>query len=286
MLEKSIPILLFFLMFIVGTSLKYSDIHALAKRPTVLLIATLGQAIILPLIAWLLITLMQPSTNIAIGLLLVSFCPGGAVSNIYSFFAKVNVAFSITLTTVNSLLSVMLLPFLLTNALPSLLPITTGLNELIKVQSLQLTLLLLCPVMLGMLMRYFHARLISTIMPILERLGALGLLLLLVSIFIKFQNQIIEQLSALILLAVLFTLASIAVAYLFCSLLSLNKADSGALVIEFPVRNLALVAMIATSVFNNSEYLLFAAIFFVVQTPIMGLTVLFYRFKHEGIDKK
>jgi BASS family bile acid:Na+ symporter len=279
MLEKLIPVLVFFLMFIVGANLKYADIRALVKQPLVLLIATLGQAVLLPLIAWLLILILQPSPANAVGLLLVSFCPGGAVSNIYSFFAKVNVAFSITLTTVNSLLCVLLLPILLSTVFPALLPISSGFTELIKVQSLQLTVLLLCPVMLGMLLRAIQTDLMNKIMPRLERLGALGLLLLLLAIFIQFQDKIVEQFSSLIILALLFTIASMVVAYLCCYSLSLNKADRGALIIEFPVRNLALAAMITVSVFNNSEYLLFAAVFFVVQTPIMLLTVLWYRFK-------
>lgn len=75
------------------------------------------------------------------------------------------------------------------------------------------------------------------------------------------------------------------VATIFCYFLSLNKADSGALVIEFPVRNLALVAMTSVSVFNNSEYVLFAAVFFVVQTPIMLLAIIWYRFKSMNLAK-
>jgi len=279
MLEKSIPVLVFLLMLIVGANLKYADLRAIVKRPVVLLLATLGQALILPSIAWLLITLTEPPTSTAIGLLLVSFCPGGAISNIYSFFAKVNVGFSITLTTVNSLLSVILLPIILSTVFSSLVPVSAGLDTLIKSQSLQLAFLILCPVILGMLLRYFQTDLMTKIMPALERIGALGLLLLLLSIFIQFQDKIAEQFSILVILATLFTVASIIAACLFCYLLSLNKADSGALIIEFPVRNLALVSMVAVSMFNNSEYLLFAAVFFVVQTPIMLIITLWYRFK-------
>ncbi|MFT6350216.1 MAG: BASS family bile acid:Na+ symporter [Psychromonas sp.] len=284
MLEKSIPLLVFFLMFIVGANLKYADIRALAKRPMVLFIATLGQMLMLPFIAWLLIILTEPSTTTAVGLLLVSFCPGGAISNVYSFFAKVNIALSITLTTVNSLLCVILLPVLLSTIFPVLLPVSPGLNELIKAQSLQLTLLLLCPVILGMLLGYFQTNFMNKIKPMLERLGALGLLLLLLSIFIQYQNKIADQFSDLIILAALFTVTSIIAATTFCYFLSLNRFDSGALVFEFPVRNLALVAMIAVSVFNNSEYLLFAAVFFVVQTPIMLLAVFWYRFKSMNLS--
>lgn len=269
MIEKSIPLLVFFLMFIIGASLQAVNFKRLKKHPKMILVATLGQVILLPLAAWLLIKLAQPSPEIAGGLLLVACCPGGAVSNIYSFLAKANVALSVTLTTMNSLFSVVMLPLLVAFVFPILFDLQTEVDGLIKKQSLQLVLLLLCPVILGMALRYWQPAIITKAMPLFEKMGALGLLTLLASIFIQFQQQIINQLSALILLAIMFTLISIAIAYVMNKILAVNDNDGAAILIEFPVRNLALTALIAVSIFNNTEYLLFAAVFFVVQTPIM-----------------
>jgi BASS family bile acid:Na+ symporter len=269
MIEKSIPLLVFFLMFIIGASLQAADFKRLKEHPRMILVATLGQVILLPLAAWLLIKLAQPSPEISGGLLLVACCPGGAVSNIYSFLAKANVALSVTLTTINSLFAVVMLPLLVAFIFPVLFNLQTETDGLIKKQSLQLILLLLCPVILGMALRYWQPTIITKAMPLLERLGAIGLLTLLASIFIQFQQQIINQLSALISLAIMFTLISITIAYVMNKILAVNDSDGAAILIEYPVRNLALAALISVSIFNNSEYLLFAAVFFVVQTPIM-----------------
>lgn len=274
MIEKSIPFLVFFLMFIIGASLQTADFKRLYEHPKMILIATLGQVLLLPLAAWLLIALAQPSPEIAGGLLLVACCPGGAVSNIYSFLAKANVALSVTLTTMNSLFSVVLLPLLVAFVFPVIFNLQTNIDGLIKKQSLQLVLLLLCPVILGMALRYWQPVIATKAMPLFERLGALGLLTLLASIFIQFQQQIISQLSALVLLAIFFTFISILIAYSVNKILAVNDNDGAAILIEFPVRNLALAALIAVSIFDNSEYLLFSAVFFVVQTPIMlGITI-------------
>ena len=277
MIEKFIPLLVFFLMFIIGASLQAADFKRLQEQPKMILVATLGQVLLLPLAAWLLITLMQPSAAVAGGLLLVACCPGGAVSNIYSFLAKANVALSVTLTTMNSLFSVALLPLLVAFVFPVIFNLQTDIDGLIKKQSLQLVLLLLCPVVLGMAWRYWQPAIVIKVMPVFERLGALGLLTLLASIFIQFQQQIISQLSALVLLAILFTLISIFIAYAVNKILLVNANDGAAILIEFPVRNLALAALIAVSIFDNSEYLLFAAVFFVVQTPIMLAITTWYR---------
>jgi BASS family bile acid:Na+ symporter len=277
MIEQSIPLLVFFLMFIIGASLQAADFKRLKEYPKMILVATLGQVILLPLAAWLLIKFAQPSPEISGGLLLVACCPGGAVSNIYSFLAKANVALSVTLTTINSLFAVVMLPLLVAFIFPVLFNLQTETDGLIKKQSLQLILLLLCPVVLGMALRYWQPTIITKAMPSLERLGAIGLLTLLASIFIQFQQQIINQLSALILLAIMFTLISIAIAYVMNKILAVNDSNGTAILIEFPVRNLALAALISVSIFNNSEYLLFAAVFFVVQTPIMLAITIRYR---------
>jgi BASS family bile acid:Na+ symporter len=277
MIELAVPVLVFFLMFIIGASLEKTDVENLKSQKKQVIAVTLGQMLLLPLCAWLIIKVMQPPSLVAGGMLLVSLCPGGAVSNIYSFIAKANVALSVTLTAFNGLVSVLVLPLVMLTVFPSLLGVDLPLENIIVKQALQLVLLLLCPVVFGMFLRSMKAKLMVKLMPILEKIGAVGLLLLLLAIFFQFHQKIIEQLSSLLLLALIFTFASLLIAYCLSLLLKLNKKDEAAVVIEFPVRNLALAALIAVSIFNNSDYLLFAAVFFMIQTPIMLCIIIGYR---------
>ena len=277
LIELAIPVLVFFLMFIIGASLEKRNIKEISAQSKQVLMLTLGQVLLLPLCAWLIIKTMQPPPLVAGGMLLVSLCPGGAVSNIYSFLAKANVALSVTLTAFNGLVSILVLPLVMLSVFPSILGIDLAIENLVIKQALQLILLLLCPVLLGMLLRYWQAVLMIKLMPVFEKVGGFGLLLLLISILVKFQSKIAEQISALILLALIFTLASLVIAYCLSKLLKLSPSDEAAVVIEFPVRNLALAALVAVSIFQNSDYLLFSAVFFVIQTPIMLVITACYR---------
>jgi BASS family bile acid:Na+ symporter len=276
-IELAIPALVFFLMFIIGASLEKRDVNEIKAQSHKVLILTLGQILLLPLCAWIIIKVMQPPPLVAGGMLLVSLCPGGAVSNIYSFLAKANVALSVTLTACNGLVAVLLLPLVVVTVFPAVLSVDLVLEDLMIKQALQLILLLLCPVVLGMTLRYWKQELTQKLMPIFEKIGGLGLLILLVTILAKFQQKIAEQLSSLILLALVFTLVSLILGYCLTRILTLCQSDEAAVVIEFPVRNLALAALIAVNLFQNSDYLLFAAVFFVIQTPIMLAITAWYR---------
>jgi len=286
-IEVAIPVLVFFLMFIIGASLENRSLKEISAQKKQILILTLGQTLLLPLSAWIIIKTIQPPPLVAGGMLLVSFCPGGAVSNIYSFLAKANVALSVTLTALNGLVSVFLLPVAVLTIFPTLLGIELKIENLMVKQSMQLIFLLFCPVVLGMSLRYYQATLIQSLMPWFEKIGGLGLLLLLFSILIKFQQKIMVQLSELVTLALIFTLVSVLIAYGLGKILQLRQSDEAVAVIEFPVRNLALAALIAVNIFKDSDYLLFGAVFFVIQTPVMLTITTWYRVKfNNDIDKQ
>jgi BASS family bile acid:Na+ symporter len=274
MIEAGIAVLVFFLMFIIGASIDRSDLEKIKIEKNKVLLLTLAQALFLPITAFLFIELLQPSTTVAAGMLLIALCPGGAVSNIYSFIAKGNLAFSVTLTALYGSISVILLPLSILTIFPFIVSVDLDVSGLIKKQSLQLIFSLVVPVIIGMYFRYAEPHKLMSIMPTLEKVGGLGLLILLISIFIQHNDKIQQQLSSLIYLALLFTFAAIGIAYVLSKVLRLSTREQVVVLIEFPVRNLALAALISVNIFQNVDYLLFAAVFFVIQTPIiLGITL-------------
>ena len=277
MLEQAIALLVFLLMFIVGASLKATDFQRLQQRPKSILLLSLGQLLLLPALAWILIILFQPEPLVKNGLLLVSICPGGAVSNVYTLLAKGNAALSVSLTTLNSLLAIVTLPLLLIAIFPLLSATDTNADTLIWQQSKHLFVLLLVPVALGMLLRHFSPLITNKIMSSLECVGAIALASLLGVIFFQFQQQIVEQLASLLILATSFSLGSLLLAWCIGARLKLQTQDRVAILFEYPVRNLALTALIASSIFKNSDYLLFAAVFFVVQLPFILCVIIWSR---------
>lgn len=272
-------------MFIIGANLEIIDIRNIMVQKKQILAVTLGQVLLLPLCALLIIVIMQPPTSVAGGMLLVSLCPGGAISNVYTLLAKANVALSVTLTVFNSLLSVILLPLLMLTVLPFILDVDLPLENFITEQAFQLLLLLLFPVVLGMSLRYVKPHLTLSLMPFLEKIGALGLLLLLLSIFMAFHHKIHGLLFSLLLMSFIFTSTSILIALCVSKYLNLSTKDQAAVVMEYPVRNLSLVTLIAMNIFNNSDYLLFGAVFFLTQAPLMLCITAWYKRSLSEKDK-
>lgn len=277
-IEQFPPLILFLLMFIIGASLSWRDLLKLREHKSTIVIATGGQIILLPAIAWIIVAVAEPSDTIANGIFLVSICPGGSISNVYSLLARANVALSVALTTLNSIVAIIVLPIILSTLYSSLISIDAEVSHLIFTQSIQLMIFLIVPVFLGALIRFKAPLFIDKVMPLLEKGSAVGLLILLYFIFEKYADQVREQLSTLVLLSIAFTLMACAVAAVLCRAMSLQRQESISVLIEFPVRNLALVATMAVGIFDNSEYLIFAAVFFATQIPLMFGTIARNRF--------
>jgi BASS family bile acid:Na+ symporter len=146
----AVPALAFFLMLFVGLDLRCADFFRSARYPRTVAIATLGQVLLLPLLAIALVRVVSPNEKLSVGVLLLAFSPGGAISNYYTHLAGRNVALSVTLTAISTVCSLITIPisalvYLGWMGLTSsrvVVPITTIL--------LQLSVFVLLPIGLGM----------------------------------------------------------------------------------------------------------------------------------------
>ncbi|RLA45494.1 MAG: hypothetical protein DRR42_19305 [Gammaproteobacteria bacterium] len=117
-IEILIPILLVLIMLIVGTGLRAAQFGAILRSPVPLVGGTLIQILLLPAGAVAIIYLFEPPIELAAGLLLISTCPGGALSNFYCHFGKLNVALSVLMTAVSSSIGFLILPVVLALIFP------------------------------------------------------------------------------------------------------------------------------------------------------------------------
>ena len=111
-----LPLTLAYIMFTLGAGLKLSDFKVIAKYPKAFFVGLINQVVLVPLVALAVVLVTAPPPAIAFGIMLISFCPGGVTSNMLTYYAKGNVALSIALTGVVSILSVITLPILITLA--------------------------------------------------------------------------------------------------------------------------------------------------------------------------
>ncbi|USD39481.1 bile acid:sodium symporter family protein [Ferrimonas sp. SCSIO 43195] len=281
-MDFAIEILIVALMVGLGANLTSVDLAELKHRPRPLLAAAVAQWLLLPLVAWILIGLLAPEPAVAIGLLLVSFSPGGALSNLYSLLARANAALSVALTTVTSIGAIVALPLLLALLLPQYQQQQDTISALTQHQIGQLFQLLIMPIMAGHLIRRWFPVQTQKHLAKFERLSSLALLILIISIFFQFQLQLSAQFHSLVILAIPFTIIALFIGWIVGNITSCSERDHAAIIIEFPVRNLAFTSLLALTLFNDSQYLLFAAVFFTLQTPLMLILTLWYRHRQQG----
>lgn len=277
MLFIAVQFILFYLMLLIGLNLTFSGLLKVKKQPFLIFGITLSQLIVLPLLAYLLVLLFKPEEHIAIGLMLVSICPSGALSNFYTLLSKADTALSLTLTAVGSLLSIFILPIILIVFYSHFITSEGALSGIATTQAVLLAGTLLAPVLLGVFLRWKFEVSIVKLLPFLERCGFIGLLFLIAAILFKNAGDIGEQLQLLVIISSIFTLLAMTSAACICWLTSQKTSSAIGIIFEFPVRNLAIVSIIALNVFDRPDYLLFAALFVVIQTPFMLLLVLYSR---------
>ena len=150
-----LPIALAFIMFSLGLGLSLSDFTRIFTKPKEFFIGFLSQLIILPIVALILVSLWPLSPEIAIGVMILAAAPGGATSNILTSFAKGDVALSISLTAVISILSVITIPLILGISLSMLGTNLSNQGTSLLDIALSMFLIVTIPVLIGMFLRRF-----------------------------------------------------------------------------------------------------------------------------------
>ena len=250
-----LPIALAFIMFSLGLGLSISDFARIFIKPIEFFVGFVSQLIILPIVALILVFIWPLSPEIAIGVMILAAAPGGATSNILTSFAKGDVALSISLTAVISILSVITIPLILGISL-SLLG-TNLANEGISLMDIALKMFLIVtvPVLIGMLLKnilsYFEgiAKKISTVLFFLVLLGA---------VLAERENVITYFAQAGLITLILNIVMMLIAFYLSKSLIS-NISQQRAITLECGLQNGTLAIVVANVFFDGGAYLIPAA---------------------------
>ena len=144
-----LPIALAFIMFALGLGLTGKDFLRVIKQPKDFFVGTISQIILLPVIAFILVKIWPISPELAIGVMIIAAAPGGVTSNILTSFARGDVALSISLTAVISLLSVITVPFIIVTSLSLLDSETISQNISLASMAIRMFLIVTVPVILG-----------------------------------------------------------------------------------------------------------------------------------------
>ncbi len=280
--DAAIPTVIFIMMIVVGHSLTFTELRRSLADFRAVVAATIGQLLLLPLIATIIVLVLDPAPTIVAGLILVAACPGGTISNFYACLARANSALSVTLTAVSCLLSFLTVPALVTAGFFFWLDDQPEIAIPPATLSLELVVLVVLPIAIGMALRKWRPTKVES-RDLLLRRCSLGALVVLVTFIVYDQRaSMVANLGPLALVAVVFTALSMAAGFLLAWITGRPAADRLTYLIEFSCRNLALVVVVAVTVLGRPELVTFAAVLLLVQAVVVLSMIFFLRRDHQA----
>ena len=249
-----LPISLAIIMFGLGLTLVVNDFTRLFTYPKEVIIGLCNQLVFLPLIGFLIILLFDLNSSMAIGIMILSLCPGGPTSNLITQVARGNIGLSVTLTALASLITVFTIPIILSKAITYFTGETDIVIELPILQTMiQILVITVIPVSIGMLIRKkneaFAAR--------MERPMRIASTVLFIIIFllVMFANKdlIVQAMKEVGLATLLLNLSTMSLGYFTAKIFGIKGKSQISITIESGIQNGTLAFVIATTILNNVE---------------------------------
>ena len=277
------PILIV-LMFLLGIDITKKAFKDIAHNPKAVLLGMIGQIVILPIIAFLTAWLLKLPPVYFMGLVLVACCPGGSSSNVFTMLVKGNVALSVTLTALSSIITLFTLPVIMefvTNTVSNMsgVKIELPVGKLI----IQNIILLLVPLFAGSLFKHFCPEAAVKVSKVLSKLAFPALMTLAAVFFLQYRKEIADNFASLGLSAAMLIVLAMACSSGISRIGKFNDATRRTIVIEVGMQNAAQAITIASSpfIFNNGEMALPAICYALLMNVILLTYVYFIRRKQK-----
>ena len=254
-----LPLALAFIMFVLGLGLTGGDFVRVIKQPRDFFVGACSQIILLPIVAFILVKIWPIAPELAIGVMIIAAAPGGVTSNLLTSFAKGDVALSISLTAIISLLCVITIPFIVLTSVELL-----GGSNIIKDISLfsmsrDMFLIVTVPVILGMLLRKFLSGVALKLEPIAKKISIVLFVLVLLGAIAAERENVISYFAQAGLITLILNVVMMIVAYYVAQFLASGTKQKKCITIECGLQNGTLAIFVATSIFGGGMYVIPAA---------------------------
>lgn len=261
------------LMFELGLNLKINDFVLLFKRPKAVVAGLLGQIVVLPLLAYLTARCFSLEGVLFIGIVLIACCPGGSSSNVFSLIAKGDLALSVSLTALSSVITLFTLPLIM-NYVTLSAGETIGIHLPIKNLLIQNLLLMFLPIVVGIVLKSRCPDISTKIEKVLSKCAFPLLMLLALVFFIQNYKVIFDNIVVVGACVLCFLVLAMACAMGLSRAFGLKKSENRTITIEVGMQNAAQAIAIASSpfIFNNSQI----AIPAIVYALLMNVVLLSY----------
>ena len=252
---KIAPIVLALIMLGLGLGLSVKDFTRILRNPKDFFVGFFSQLVILPIVALGVALILNLPTALAIGLMIIAAAPGGVTSNVLTKFANGDVALSITLTAIMSLLSIISVPFIvLTSA--NLLGATSISPDISMTGiALKMALVVTVPVILGMVIRGFAENFITSKINLINKTTGLLFIIVFAAIWLEERNNIFNYLAQAGLAVLILNVVMMTLAYFIAKKFVTGVAQRKCISLECGLQNGTLAVFVATLMFNDVAYM-------------------------------
>ena len=274
------PFALGLIMLGLGLGLRIDDFKRVFIQPRDFCIGLICQVLLLPIFALVLVLIFEPPAEIAVGFMIIAAAPGGVTSNILTKFANGDVALSISLTGVISLLSIITVPLIIINS-AQIFGINIFDKEISVIGiSLKMFIVVTLPVILGMLVRNFASNFVQSKSKLIERISIFLFLIVFASIWIEEWDNIIGFIKKAGVIALILNLTMMVLAFYIAKYFSTGVEQQRCISLECGLQNGTLAAFVGTQFFQDIIYLVPAAAY----ALIMFVTSLVFVFVIRNIS--
>ena len=271
---KIAPIALALIMLGLGLGLTTQDFTRVIKNPKDFTIGLICQLILLPVIAYILILIFKTPIEIALGVMIIAAAPGGVTSNVMTKFANGDVALSVTLTAVISLISIIYVPLIVFQS-ANLLGVSNISKEItLTGVAIKMAGVVSVPVIIGMIIRKFAEKFITSKIKIIEKATGALFLVVFAAIWIEERDNIIKYLAQAGLAVLILNIVMMALAFYIAKYFATGISQRKCISLECGLQNGTLAVFVSSQLFNDITYLIPTATYAI----IMFLTSLFFVF--------
>ena len=270
------PVCLAIIMFGLGLGLTVADFKRVITIPRDFIVGFFGQVIILPIIAFILIHLISMPPEIALGVMVIAAAPGGVTSNILTKFANGDVALSVTLTAVVSLISVITVPLIVYNSASFLGFEITKEISMINIAA-KMFFVVTVPVIFGMITRSLMTDFIISKTLLIQRFSVLLFLVVFISIWVEEWDRIISFIARAGLVAFILNMTMIFIGYYMAKFLASGLKQRKCISLECGLQNGTLAVFVTTQLWDNIVFMVPTAAYALIMFVTSIIFVLIVR---------
>ena len=253
---KIAPISLALIMLGLGLGLTGRDFLRVLNNPKDFIVGFICQLILLPVVAYIIVLIMDLPIEIALGIMIIAAAPGGVTTNVMTKFANGDVALSISLTAIISLISILTVPFIIFKSADLLGATGISSNLTMTGIALKMALVVTVPVILGMVIRKFAENFVTSNISIIEKITIILFLIVFAAILVEEKDNILNYFKQAGIAALTLNIVMIVLSYYIAKMFSTGIKQRKCISIECGLQNGTLAIFVATQIFSDITYII------------------------------